>query len=265
MRQYGVSSRLTRHNGWRSSPTRIKGYVDGDRAEAIRTMVSENVPVGSRGAPKHGSALLSGLLRCRRCGRKLCVQYTGVKGQIPRYACVRGRLDQGEPNCIAFGGLRVDDVVEKAVLTVVQPIGRALEGAHAMGLEMVRSPDPLHRLERQAAHDCHGPPGPVRSGARRFSCEGALLVRPAHPPTRSRAYRVAVSCRVAGLLGPPRRVASANAIPSDGLHQPVWRFPPRASGHPIAARSGRAGGGKGPTAVIDDLPKRGKRLRRQHE
>ena len=107
-------------------PGSHQGYVDWDRAEAIRTMVSENVPAG---APKHGSALLSGLLRCRRCGRKLCVQYTGAKGQIPRYACVRGRLDQGEPNCIAFGGLRVDDLVETSLLTVVQPA--AVEAARA--------------------------------------------------------------------------------------------------------------------------------------
>ena len=102
-------------------PGAHQGYVDWDRAEAIRRMVSENVPTGSRGAPKLGAALLSGLLRCRRCGRKLCVQYTGAKGQIPRYACVRGRLDYGEPSCIAFGGLRVDDVVEAALLCVVQP------------------------------------------------------------------------------------------------------------------------------------------------
>jgi Recombinase zinc beta ribbon domain len=83
-------------------------------------MVSENVPTpGTRGASKHGSALLSGLLRCSRCGRKLIVQYTGVKGQISRYACVRGRLDYGEPNCITFGGLRVDDVVEASLLSVL--------------------------------------------------------------------------------------------------------------------------------------------------
>jgi hypothetical protein len=102
-------------------PGAHEGYVDWERAEAIRTMVSENVPKGTRGAPKLGSALLSGLLRCCRCGRKLTVQYTGAKGQIPRYACIRGRLDQGEPSCIAFGGLRVDDVIETALLTVVQP------------------------------------------------------------------------------------------------------------------------------------------------
>src|SRR5829696_5611864 len=110
-------------------PGAHEGYVEWDRAEAIRAMVSENVPAGARGAPKLGAALLSGLLRCRRCGRKLSVQYTGAKGQIPRYACVRGRLDYGEPSCIAFGGLRVDDVVEAALLSVVQPA--ALEAARA--------------------------------------------------------------------------------------------------------------------------------------
>ena len=103
-------------------PGAHEGYVDWEHAEAIRKMVSENVPTASaRGAPKHGAALLSGLLRCRRCGRKLGVQYTGAKGQIPRYTCLRGRLDYGEPSCIAFGGLRVDDAVEAALLVVVQP------------------------------------------------------------------------------------------------------------------------------------------------
>ncbi len=72
-------------------PGTHEGYVDWERAEAIRQMVSENVPAAAHGAPKHGAALLSGLLRCRRCGQKLTVQYTGAKHDIPRYACTRGR------------------------------------------------------------------------------------------------------------------------------------------------------------------------------
>ncbi|WP_174280620.1 recombinase family protein [Sphingomonas bacterium] len=103
-------------------PGAHEGYIEWERAEAIRKMVSDNVPTAdSHGAPKHGAALLSGLMRCRRCGRKLTVQYTGAKHDIPRYVCNRGRLDYGEPTCIAFGGLRVDDVIEAALLTVVQP------------------------------------------------------------------------------------------------------------------------------------------------
>lgn len=99
-----------------------EGYVDWERAEAIRRMVSENVPTArSPGAPKHGDALLAGLLRCRRCGRKLTVRYTGTRHNIPRYSCARGNLDNGEPRCIAFGGLRVDDTIEEALLQVVAP------------------------------------------------------------------------------------------------------------------------------------------------
>ncbi|MGX5804407.1 recombinase zinc beta ribbon domain-containing protein [Bradyrhizobium sp. Arg314] len=103
-------------------PGSHEGYVSWERAEAIRTMVSDNVPTGRHhGAPKHGDALLAGLVRCRRCGRKLTVRYTGIKHNIPRYSCWRGLLDNGEPRCIAFGGLRVDDAIEEALLQVVEP------------------------------------------------------------------------------------------------------------------------------------------------
>ncbi|MER8970810.1 recombinase family protein [Mesorhizobium sp. M0808] len=45
------------------------GYVEWERAESIRKMVSDNVPTSRcHGAPKHGAALLAGMLRCRRCG-----------------------------------------------------------------------------------------------------------------------------------------------------------------------------------------------------
>jgi DNA invertase Pin-like site-specific DNA recombinase len=111
-------------------PGAHEGYVEWERAEAIRRMVSDNVPTSRHhGAPKHGDALLSGLLRCRRCGRKLTVRYTGAGHDIPRYSCCRGHLDNGEPRCIAFGGLRADDAIEAEILKVLEPaaIAAALE------------------------------------------------------------------------------------------------------------------------------------------
>jgi hypothetical protein len=67
-------------------PGTHEGYVEWERAEAIRGMVSDNTAAGRHhGAPKHGDALLAGLLRCRRCGRKLTVRHTGMKHNIPRY------------------------------------------------------------------------------------------------------------------------------------------------------------------------------------
>jgi DNA invertase Pin-like site-specific DNA recombinase len=118
-----VKSRRKPRGEWLAlMPGAHEGYVVWERAEAIRRMVSDNMPTSRHhGAPKHGDALLAGLVRCRRCGRKLTVRYTGMKHDIPRYACHRGLLDNGEPRCIAFGGLRVDDAVEAAVLKVVEP------------------------------------------------------------------------------------------------------------------------------------------------
>src|SRR3974390_765010 len=103
-------------------PNTHEGYVSWEKAEAIRTMVSNNVPTGRHhGAAKHGNALLAGMIRCRRCGRKLTLRYTGAKRGIPRYSCSRAWMDNGEPQCIAFGGLRVDDAIEEALLGVVGP------------------------------------------------------------------------------------------------------------------------------------------------
>ena len=121
----GVRVRRERRprNEWLAlKPGTHEGYIDWDRAEAIRTMVSNNVPTSKHhGAAKHGNALLAGLVRCRRCGRKLTLRYSGLKHNIPRYACHRGWMDNGEPRCIAFGGLRVDDAIEEALLLVVGP------------------------------------------------------------------------------------------------------------------------------------------------
>jgi hypothetical protein len=104
-------------------PHTHEGYVSWDKAETIRKMVSSNVPTSRHhGAPKHGDALLAGLLRCRRCGRKLTLRYSGTQHHIPRYSCSRGWMDNGEPRCIAFGGLRVDDAIEDALLLAPAPL-----------------------------------------------------------------------------------------------------------------------------------------------
>ncbi|WP_292464940.1 hypothetical protein [Mesorhizobium sp.] len=60
------------------------------------------------------------------------MRYTGAKHNIPRYSCWRGLLDNGEPRCIAFGGLRVDDAIEEALLHVVKP-GEIAAAAQAEG------------------------------------------------------------------------------------------------------------------------------------
>jgi hypothetical protein len=103
-------------------PDRHDGYVSWEEFERIRQTMAANVRGWSRtGAATNGPALLTGLLRCRRCGRKLVVCYTGTAHNVLRYLCVRGARDNGEPRCISFGGLVVDAAMAKEILRVVQP------------------------------------------------------------------------------------------------------------------------------------------------
>jgi hypothetical protein len=74
-----------------------------------------------KGAAKRGPALLSGLLRCRKCGQKLYVRYSGSQPEIPRYRC-QGQQHAGlAENCISFSGAALEKLVAEQVLRVLQP------------------------------------------------------------------------------------------------------------------------------------------------
>jgi DNA invertase Pin-like site-specific DNA recombinase len=87
------------------------------------------------GAAKGGVALLSGLLRCGRCGRQMCVFYSGQNGRVPRYGCHGGRVDRGAASCLSFGASRVDQAVAEQVLEAIQPAGvqAALDALDRLG------------------------------------------------------------------------------------------------------------------------------------
>jgi len=131
-------------------PERYDGYVSWDDFERVQRMLSDNYSSRAettRGAAKCGEALLAGLLRCRRCGRKLMVLYTGRNGDIVRYSCCRGNLDSGEPRCISFGGTDVDRSISQELLRVVRPA--AIEAAVKAGEQTAsQRDDVLMMLER---------------------------------------------------------------------------------------------------------------------
>jgi DNA invertase Pin-like site-specific DNA recombinase len=121
-------------------PNAHEGYVSWEQFEQIQRAIAENNHGWQRvGAAHNGAALLAGLLRCRRCGRKLVVSYSGKRGSVLRYICQRGALDNGEPRCIGFGGGPVDAVITREVLRIVQPA--ALEAAVMASEEIARKRD----------------------------------------------------------------------------------------------------------------------------
>ena len=75
------------------------------------------------------------------------VHYTGSCHDVLRYHCRRGWLDNGEPRCIGFAGLVVDQAITREVLRVVEPA--AIEAAVIAHEEQARQVDEvLSALQR---------------------------------------------------------------------------------------------------------------------
>lgn len=114
-------------------PNHLPAYVPWETYERNQLQIRENANMKGRmvrGAVQRGQGLLSGLLRCRRCGRRLHVHYSGHGGRVVRYSCIGANINQGAATCIAFGGLGVDQAVEREVLRVLEPA--AIEAALAV-------------------------------------------------------------------------------------------------------------------------------------
>jgi Flp pilus assembly protein TadG len=103
-----------------------EGYIDWEKFLRNQEIISDNANGKSylgRGSVRRGEALLPGLFRCGRCGRKLQVHYGNRGKRTQRYAC-RGAFNaRAEMSCISFGGVRVDHAVAQEVLERVQPLG----------------------------------------------------------------------------------------------------------------------------------------------
>jgi len=106
------------------------GYISWEQYERNQAMIADNAHMKSRMQPKAGRggrALLSGLLRCRRCGRMLTVSYGGTRRKVIRYHCKGAHLNHGEDWCISFGSLRTDQAVAEELLRAIG--GNAVEAA----------------------------------------------------------------------------------------------------------------------------------------
>src|SRR3954465_6893031 len=105
-------------------PEHHPGYVSWPEYLQTRERLASNVrPRGEGGgAARDGAALLQGLARCGRCGRRMQVGYSGTNGTVPRYLCVRGLiLHATGHSCQSLGGGRLDQAVAKAFLEAVTP------------------------------------------------------------------------------------------------------------------------------------------------
>ena len=103
-----------------------EGYLSWPDYERNQRLIADNANgkgMMVRGAVRKGEALLTGLLRCGHCGRRLLISYNGTKGDVGRYNCDATRSNPGADPCISFGALRVDEAVGAEIVRLLQPLG----------------------------------------------------------------------------------------------------------------------------------------------
>jgi DNA invertase Pin-like site-specific DNA recombinase len=121
----------------------VPAYISWERFQATQRKLQANrTSAETPGAPRHGAALLGGLIRCGRCGRRMQIRYSGSKN-TPWYGCTRNSSDYGDPLCQSLSGAALDDLVAQQILLAAQPA--ALEASLAAVADIERERAELMR------------------------------------------------------------------------------------------------------------------------
>jgi DNA invertase Pin-like site-specific DNA recombinase len=129
-----------------------EGYIDWAEFERNQKQLAANAygRVGEVKSGRGGQALLVGLLRCARCGRRLKVAYYGRKGRA--YRCDNPNLMLGAARCLTFGSSRVDSVLARELLRAVEPIAvEAAMEAERLRMERVNERRRILEMDLQKA------------------------------------------------------------------------------------------------------------------
>ena len=137
-------------------PGGLPAYITVEAYHANRARLAANAArAETPGVVRAGSALLSGLARCGRCGRRMTVRYhLRAQATVPEYVCARQQTDYGSgQRCQALAGACVDALVTGQVLAALTPAAvevslRAAEQVTAERAELERLWQ--QRLERAA-------------------------------------------------------------------------------------------------------------------
>lgn len=126
------------------------GYISWDDFEENRKMLSENAYMqqrASRKAARGGRALLTGLVRCGRCGRIMHVFYGMRSGHAHRYQCRGDDAHVGAGQCIGIGGVRIDHAIATHIMEAVSPL--AVEAAIHAAQQVVQADDDVRQATRR--------------------------------------------------------------------------------------------------------------------
>jgi hypothetical protein len=118
-------------------------YISWEEHERIQQKIEENQQkmreqMTRKGGIRHGAALLTGLVRCGKCGHAMVVAYKDGRFQ---YICNGARNKYARPSCQFLSGHRIDKAVTEEFFHVLAP-------AQIDALEKVSAKQAEHHREQ---------------------------------------------------------------------------------------------------------------------
>ncbi len=123
------------------------GYISWEQYESNQQLISENAHMQRRAERKSargGRALLTGLVRCGRCGRTMRVFYGTQSGHAHRYHCRGDDSHVGGWLCIGIGGVRIDRAVAVQIVEAVSE--HAIEAAIQAADQSVKADNDIRQV-----------------------------------------------------------------------------------------------------------------------
>jgi hypothetical protein len=113
-------------------PDRVPAYISWEQYQRNRAQMQANMAARS-GPARAGSALLSGVLICGRCGLRMMAQYNN-NGHTGRYICGYMKASYGDPFCQSLKAAPLDALIADLVLQALTPA--ALEASLALATDL---------------------------------------------------------------------------------------------------------------------------------
>lgn len=104
-------------------PGHHPGYITWGQFQRNQRRLDDNRTLPDqdrRGAPREGFALLQGIVRCGRCGRRMSVRYIN-SASIPSYECNSVHTHFAGKTCQSIRGDEIDAAVARALLEAMRP------------------------------------------------------------------------------------------------------------------------------------------------
>lgn len=116
------SVRIDNKDEWKVFlPDHHPAYISWDDYEANQSLLESNRTNAELSGPaREGTALLTGIILCGKCGRRMTIRYTGTGGIRPMYEC-HGRWEHGnKATCSYVPADILDNAISEKILSIMK-------------------------------------------------------------------------------------------------------------------------------------------------